>query len=110
MDENSGATPNPLSAAADANPAPAPTQPTPAVEPAAIPEPAAQVAGAATAQSVPVESLDSNGRPMETVAPATTPTKKKTGLIVGIIIGAVVLIGGIIAAVFLLMNMNKDDA
>lgn len=115
MDGNSGATPNPLNATLGTNPAPAPTQPTPTKEPAAAPkstvtESATPVASDAVTQSVPVDSLDPNGRPMEKVAPAAAPTKKKTGLIVGIIIGAVVLIGGIIAAVLLMMNTNKGDA
>ena len=37
------------------------------------------------------------------------PAKKKTGLIVGIIVGAIILISGIVAAV-LIISMNKGDA
>ena len=77
--------------------------------PTTTPTPTPGAAGAGTAQNVPVESLDPNGRPMEKAAPAAEPAKKKTGLIVGLIIGAVVLIGAIVAVVLLLPGMNRGD-
>lgn len=59
---------------------------------------------------VTVGSLAPANRPMQQAAPATSPAKKrKTGLIVGIIIAAVVLIGGGIAAALILTNLNKQN-
>ena len=58
-----------------------------------------------------VESLDPTGRPMEQPTQVVEPPKqKKTGLIIAIIVGLVVLIGGVTAAVVIAMNMKKDDA
>lgn len=102
MDNNPGETPNPLSAAKVPSPEPAPTQPTQPVQPVQTTD--------VVAETVEVESLDPNGRSMEKAAPVAAPAKKKTGLIVGIIICAVALIGGIVAAVLIMMNMNKGDA
>ncbi len=122
MDNNPGGTPNPLSAAPGTSPEPAPTQPTtpepittePTTPESVVQAPAASAmpeASEVVTESVTVESLDPSGRPMEKVAPVTdAPKKKKTGLIVGIIIGAIVLIGGIVAAVLVMMNLNKGDA
>ncbi len=53
--------------------------------------------------------LDPTGRPMEQVqVDAAAPKKKKTGLIVGIVIAAVLLLGGIITIAVVLANMNGD--
>lgn len=114
MNENSGETPNPLNSGGTmptANPTPTPSPvatptPTAATTPATAPAPS-------PVQTTQVESLDPDGRPMEKVEETGTTSgepKKKTGLIVGIIIAAVVLIGGIVAAVMLLPNLNKGDA
>lgn len=88
MNENPGDTPNPLNP--NTNEAPKPQEP--------------------VVQSVSVESLDPDGRPMEKVSPTAGPARKgKVGLIIGIIVGAIVLIGGAAAAAVLL-NMKKIDA
>lgn len=133
MNENPGETPNPLtnspgsSTATGNSPQPtepvAPAEPTGAmpaeptgaapaepanVEPAAPANPANEPTAPTTAS---VESLDPTGRPMEkTVQPAEAPKKSKTGLIAAIVAGCVLLIGGIVAAVLVMMNMNKGDA
>ena len=63
--------------------------------------------------NVMVESLDPSGRPMEKV-PDTIPEppqKKKTGLIISVIVAAIVVICGIVAAVVVAMNLGgKEDA
>ena len=56
-----------------------------------------------------VQSLDPEGRPMVQVPTEEgQKPKKKTGLIVGIIIGLLVLIGGGVAAAILLLGQNND--
>lgn len=61
--------------------------------------------------SIQVNSLDPNGRPMEQVVPPTEPVKKKkTGLIIGIIIGILCLVGIIVAVVAILLSNQKDTA
>lgn len=55
---------------------------------------------------------DPLSRPMEAMpiqAPVEPPKKKKTGLIIGIIIALVLIIGGVVAAI-LLLGQNKGDA
>jgi len=94
MNENTGETPNPLN-------------PTPAAGPA----PVQPVAPATTPNPAPVAPASPMDRPMEQAAPVAVETpvkKKKTGLIVGIIVAiAVLLIGGIAAA--LVMILNQPD-
>ena len=67
-----------------------------------------------TLSANPAEATPKTASP--TAAPAQTaeaapvaPQKKKTGLIIGAIIGVLVLAGAVVAAV-LLLNMNKGDA
>ena len=89
MNENPGETPNPL------NPTPAAGQ-VPAQPSAPVPTPT---------QSV--DSLAPAERPMEKAAPAPAAPakKKKTGLIAGIVaVVAVLIIGGIAAAIAVIMN------
>ncbi|MBQ3433386.1 hypothetical protein IJG22_03800, partial [Candidatus Saccharibacteria bacterium] len=104
MDNNSGETPNPLNpggqsaAQPAAAPKPSPTPTTPTTEPAAP-------------TSAPVESLDPTGRPMEQNVATAEPVKKsKAGIIAAIVAGCVLLIGGIIAAIIIMMGANKGDA
>lgn len=136
MNENQGGTPNPLNPnPLDANPSepmegakPMPAQPAPQprpqmrprpmqplrpTQPAPAPRPQPQsqpLTEELVEESVMVDSLDPNGRPMEQVAGATpvTPKKKKTGLIVGLIICLFVAVGCGVAAVLMLMNPGKD--
>lgn len=64
------------------------------------------------AERVAVQTPDPMARPMEK-APAAEPAKpkkKKTGLIIGAIIAAVLAICGGVAAAIILINLNKDDA
>ncbi len=110
MNENPGETPNPL------NPSqgPAPT-PQPAVAPTpntTAPQPPVTQTIADPDGGPLVESLDPTGRPMQKAAEniEAPKKKKKTGLIVGIIIAAVALIGAGVAAAIVLLNMNKVDA
>ena len=120
MNNNPGETPNPLNpsgpkaqpeapvaAPATAAPAAAPATTEPATE-----APAEAASTATMAADTKVASLDPTGRTMEQSAPATTesPKKKNTGLIVGLIVGLVVLIGGIAAAVAIVLNSNRGDA
>ncbi len=79
MNDNPVGTPNPLN--------PAPTEPV------------------APAEPKPAEVAT----PVETAAPVeVAPKKKKTGLIVGLIIGLIALIGGAVAAVLVLFVFNKS--
>ncbi|MBQ3453128.1 hypothetical protein IJG28_02985 [Candidatus Saccharibacteria bacterium] len=101
MNENPGETPNPL------NPNQPPAEPVVPADtaPTNAPEPATQ----------PAEQLsatDPMSRPMEQapVAEPVQPKKKKTGLVIGIVVAAVLLIGGGIAAAIVIMNMNRGDA
>lgn len=58
---------------------------------------------------MPVGSLAPAGRPMQQAAPVTAPVKKrKTGLIVGVVIAVLVLVGGGIAVAMVLANFNKQ--
>ncbi len=91
MNENPGETPNPLNPTPVTSPAPAqPTEPVPIQNQAPV---------------APASPVD---RPMEQAAPAAAEApvkKKKTGLIAGIIaVVAVLLIGGIAAALVLILN------
>ena len=105
MNENPGETPNPLNSAPAAepvsnqNPSPSPV----AEQPAAVSSPSVST-------QVSVPSLDPMGRPMtQNVEVVEPPKPKKTGLIVGIIVGAVALIGIIVAVVIVMLNMNKAN-
>lgn len=104
MNENPGETTNPLnqnSNPLDANPADS----TPLEE---IVEEVQTVSVTPT----PGPATDPMARPMEqapTVVEPVKPKKKKTGLIIGIVIAVVLLIGGV-AAALIIMNMNKGDA
>lgn len=99
MNEDPGGTPNPLNPNPVAGPAPA--QPVTPAEPVT----------SAPVATVKVDSLAPDGRPMEKVAPAeAVPVKKKkTGLIVGIIIAVAALIVGGVAAAIIIINLNKPD-
>ena len=109
MNENPG--PNPLAPNQSTGGAPQPVQPMQPAQATQPTQPMQATQPATETASVMVESLDPEGRPMEQVVPAPEQPKKKTGLIVGIIIAAVVLICGIVAAVVVMMNMNnKPDA
>lgn len=66
--------------------------------------------GANTTPISPTIDTDNQEDPGTELAAAPNRNKKKTGLIIGIIAGLVVLIGGIVAAVILLMGANKGDA
>lgn len=90
MNENPGEMPNPLNPTPAANPEPNTAAPSPAPS-AATPDPMA--------------------RPMEQApaAPVAEPKKKKTGLIVGIVIAVALVIGGVVAAL-LLLGGNRGDA
>ncbi len=117
MNDNPGETPNPLNPNQEPVATPQPEQPT-NVSPASNvlqAEPSSQPtqveASVQPATGGVVESLDPTGRTMETAPGAEVPQKKKkTGLIVGIVIAVVVLIGGIVALILVLMNMSKTDA
>lgn len=117
MNENHGEMPNPL----NPNPAGAPSR---AQNLDANPsEPVEQIEVRKTVVTESVDPMtratagitdnptsDPALRPMEK-APAAEPVqpkKKKTGLIVGIVLAAVLLIGGGIVAAVMIMNMNQD--
>lgn len=117
MNENHGEMPNPL----NPNPADAPS---PAQNLDANPsEPVEQIEVRKTVVTESVDPMaratagitdqpiaDPTARPMEQapVAEPVQPKKKKTGLIVGIVLAAVLLIGGGIVAAVMMMNMNQD--
>ncbi len=131
MNDNSGATPNPL------NPTPtsgvndglaeAPSAPVAATSADSTATPSdsgdnasLEVATNATTNeeattvtptAVPAESLNPVGGSVEqgTELPQS-PRKSKTGLIVGIIIACVLLLGGAIGAAIMMMNSNRGDA
>lgn len=123
MNENPGGTPSPLNTTPvgqgrvpapnpspnsnpNLNPAPKPVaSPTPNQTPVAPTQPAPQ--GAATLDSIKIDSLAPEDRPMEQAVPEPEK-KKKTGLIVGIIIALAVLVGGVVAAI-LIINSNNSD-
>ena len=127
MNDNPGETPNPLNSAPGAVPeqnagatdvvddvasasnvnvGQPTTQP---VSDASINQTAAQSVEIAQQQTA-VASLDPTGRTMNQAAEISdTPKPKKTGLIVGIIIGAVALIGIIVAVILVMLNMNKAN-
>lgn len=73
----------------------------------------APVAPIQNTNSVVVESLASADRPMQQVAPASSSAesgkKHKTGIIIGIIVAALVVIGGSIAAIVIAKNLSKKD-
>ena len=107
MDNNPGETPNPLNPGGQPAAQPA-AAPKPSPEPTA---PATPVAAPAAPATAPVASLDPTGRPMEQKAETTEqPKKSKAGLIAAIVVGCVLLIGGIVAAVIMMMGTNKGDA
>lgn len=94
-----GRTPGSNNSTLDANPPEQPTEESAMID-------AIQSVGVSTTGADPM------ARPMEqapSLAP-NPPKKKKTGLIIGIIIGAVVLICGVVVAVLLVMNLTKGDA
>lgn len=69
------------------------------------------VASPAPSASEPTINPDPMARPMEKAEqPEVAKPKKKTGLIVGLIIGLVVLIGGGVAIALVLLNSEKPDA
>ena len=108
MNEKPGETPNPL----NPNPVAEPTQTTPVATPTtnqpATGQPAAETITTINEPSTPM------ARPMEQVAPAPVEApkeKKKTGLIIGIVAAvAVLLIGGIVAAIMLMSNQSDPVA
>ena len=107
MNENPGEMPNPLNPTPAASPEPNnPAPAAPSVEPSPTPAPA-------PTEATPAEAApDPMARPMEqapAAVPVAEPKKKKTGLIIGIVIAAVLLIGGAVAAL-LLLGGNKGDA
>ena len=117
MNENPGETPNPLNPSTGANAGssgvamPTTENTVPVAESTTqVTENAPSVASETVATNTVVESLDPTGRTMEQAPIFVDKPKKKTGLIVGIIIGLIVLIGGGVAAAFLIMNLNKNDA
>lgn len=129
MNENPGETPNPLNPTPAAGPAPNP-MPSAAPSPAPNPDPS-PVAPTPIANSTPgatptqtpaqpiapvtntikVDSLAPEDRPMEKAAPAEAAPvkKKKTGLIAGIVAAVVVLILGGVAAAIVIIMMNQTD-
>lgn len=125
MNENPGETPNPLNpnfgtdaGAVGATPGPAPgVNPGPTARPIRVTEtatteftePAGTMTEGETLRAT-IESLDPTGRPMEQVSEPLTPPKKKkkTGLIVGIIIAVFLLVGCGVAAALVLINNNTD--
>ena len=131
MNENSGGTPNPLNPSPlDANPSEPieevhqepvqekpvsvnPVEPVPAPEPTPepIPEPELKpLTEELVQESVMVNSLDPEGRPMEKAAETTAvePKKKKTSLIVGLVICLFIAVGCGVAAILMMMNTAKD--
>ena len=125
MNENPGGMPNPLNPTPAAGPAP---NPMPSATPSPAPSPVTPVPTAsptpnttptqAPAQpvvpvtnTIKVDSLAPEDRPMEKAAPteAAPAKKKKTGLIAGIIaVVAVLVLGGVAAAIAIIM-MNQVD-
>ena len=111
-----GPTPNPMLSAAPSpapNPAPSPVTPAPTASP--IPNTAPTQAPtqpvAPVTNTIKVDSLAPEDRPMEKAAPAEAAPakKKKTGLIAGIIaVVAVLVLGGVAAAIAIIM-MNQVD-
>lgn len=117
MNENPGEMPNPLNpnptepkepvSNLDANPA-EPVQTVEVKQPvAAEPVDPMENAVAGVANQPPVDPMS---RPMEQapVAELVQPKKKKTGLIIGIVVASLLVIGGAVAAI-LLLNMNQGD-
>ena len=115
MKDDSAATPNPLNPSAASGTTPTSTQPAAAPSPAPTTEPTVTPIGEVTASktTTATEPVDpTEVRPMEKLPTPTEPAespKKKTSLIVGIIIGAVLLIGGITTAIVLILNQPKGD-
>jgi|GEM_PF-1709114 len=125
MNENPGETPNPLNPNPGMNTGPSPVRPSrpvrattmraarpmqPAASTRPITQPAPTTMSEGEALQATIESLDPTGRPMEQAPVFVDKPKKKTGLIVGLIIGLFVLIGGGVAAALVLINMNNTDA
>ena len=118
MNDNPEGTPNPLTnSPGDSTGASNPPQPAePAVPTAPTSVESAAPASTTSAEPVtpttaPVQSLDPTGRPMEkTVEAPVEPKKSKTGLIAAIVAGCVLLIGGIVAAIVIMMGANRGDA
>lgn len=108
MNDNPGETKNPLNQSSnplDANPADS----TP-LEEIVEEVQAVSVKPASNPMNPGGPTNDPMARPMEQ-APVAEPEKpkKKTGLIIGIVVAAIVLIVGIVAAVLIMMNLNKGD-
>lgn len=122
MNDNSGATPNPLNptpiSGADSEPVVAPTttipvnnveEPTPVSDSPVNPV-VNETAAPAEPNATPVESLDPTGRAMEQkTEPVQPPKKSKMGMIIGVAVACLLLVGGIVAAI-VMMNLNKTDA
>ena len=71
---------------------------------------AAYQSGSFAPGSTPAASIAPSGRPMEQVVPQIeAPKKKKTGLIIGLIVAAVLIIGGGIAVAVVLLTAEKPD-
>ena len=129
MNENPGGMPNPLNPTPAAGPAPNPmpsATPSPAPNPAPSPVAPTPIANftpgttptqtpaqptAPVTNTIKVDSLAPEDRPMEKAAPAEAAPvkKKKTGLIAGIIAAVVVLILGGVAAAIAIIIMNQTD-
>lgn len=129
MNENPGGMPNPLnptpatgpapnstlSAAPSPapNPAPSPVTPAPTASPIpnTVPTQAPAQPVAPVTNTIKVDSLAPEDRPMEKAAPAEAAPakKKKTGLIAGIIAVVAVLVLGGAAAAIAIMMMNQVD-
>ncbi len=117
MNENPGEMPNPLNPNPANGPSPAqnldanPSEPVEQVEvrKTVVTESVDPIARA-TAGITDQPIVDPTARPMEQapVAEPVQPKKKKTGLIIGIVVAAVLLIGGGIVAAVMIMNMNQD--
>ncbi len=96
---------NPEGAAAPLTPAPEAAAPAPAPAPAAeAPAPAPAPAPAASPTTAPLDAAP--------VAPATAPVapkKKKTGLIVGLVLGFLAIVGVVVALLFVFVFNKGGD-
>ncbi len=123
MNENPGGTPNPLNPTPlDANPSEPmgettqqPVLDEPVREEPVSTNPVQESASQPLTEelveeSVHVSSLDPEGRPMEKAAEVATPApkKKKTSLIVGLVVCLFIAVGCGVAAVLMMMNSAKD--
>ena len=104
MDNNPEGTPNPL------NPNPLDANPSEPIENKPTQPISQPITEELVEESITVESLDPEGRPMEKVAEAAPAPKKKkkTGLIIGMIICLFIAVGCGVAAILLMMNKESD--